>query len=141
VRNDSGIYAGFDVPIHYDPMLAKLITRGNDREEARARMNAALYTYRIEGPTTNLPFLRWIINHPDFVENRVDTRWLERVQSSWKPLGRGIGHRDDVATIAAVLFAHRSAARTSQAGGDGSSPGGLSPWVSAGRARRLGGRR
>ena len=139
VRNDSGIYAGFDVPIHYDPMLAKLIARGNDREEARARMNAALYVYRIEGPTTNVPFLRWIVNHPDFIANRVDTRWLERVQSTWKPLGRGIGQRDDVATIAAALFAHRS---TSPAARDGSdvAADGASPWVRAGRARTLGGR-
>jgi acetyl-CoA carboxylase biotin carboxylase subunit len=139
VRNDSGIYAGFDVPIHYDPMLAKLIARGNDREEARARMNAALYVYRIEGPTTNLPFLRWIVNHPDFVENRVDTRWLERVQSTWKPLGRGIGQRDDVATIAAALFVHRT---TSPAIRDDSNVAadGASPWVRAGRARTLGGR-
>jgi acetyl-CoA carboxylase biotin carboxylase subunit len=140
VRNDSGIYAGFEVPIHYDPMLGKLITRGSDREEARARMNAALYVYRIEGPTTNVPFLRWIINHPDFVENRVDTRWLERVQTSWKPLGRGIGHRDDVATIAAVLYAHRAAARTSRTEPSAAADG-ASPWVRVGRSRRLGGRR
>jgi acetyl-CoA carboxylase biotin carboxylase subunit len=140
IRNDTGVYAGFDVPIHYDPMLGKLIARGNDREEARERMNAALYVCRIEGPTTNIPFLRWIINHADFVENRVDTRWLERVQSTWRPLGRGLGHRDDVATIAAVLFAHRAAARSgvTDASADG---GGLSAWVRAGRARTLGGRR
>ncbi|MFN8176917.1 MAG: acetyl-CoA carboxylase biotin carboxylase subunit [bacterium] len=140
IRNDTGVYAGFDVPIHYDPMLGKLITRGNDREEARERMNAALYVYRIEGPTTNIPFLRWIVNHADFVENRVDTRWLERVQSTWRPLGRGLGQRDDVATIAAVLFAHRAAARGGvvDASADG---GGLSAWVRAGRARTLGGRR
>ncbi len=139
IRNDSGMYAGFDVPIHYDPMLAKLITRGNDREEARARMDAALYVYRIEGPTTNLPFLRWIVNHPDFVANRVDTRWLERVQMGWKPLERGLGLRDDVAAIAAALHAHRAATRSGAAPA-GSGADGPSPWVRAGRARRLRGR-
>ena len=141
VRNDTGIYAGFDVPIHYDPMLGKLITRGGDREEARERMNAALYVYRVEGPTTNLPFLRWIVNHPDFVANRVDTRWLERVQAGWKPLGRGLGQREDVAAVAAALFAHRSAARKGRSGGDGAVEDGMAPWVRVGRSRRLGGPR
>ena len=140
VRNDSGIYAGLDIPIHYDPLLGKLITRGNDREEARARMNAALHVYRIEGPTTNVAFLRWIINHPDFVESRVDTRWLERVHATWKPLSRGTGHPDDVAAIAAVLFSHRGVARANRDEASARSDG-LSPWVRVGRARTLGGRR
>ncbi len=138
VRNDSGIYAGFDVPIHYDPMLAKLITKGNDREEARERMNAALYVYRIEGPTTNLPFLRWIVNHPDFVANRVDTGWLERVQAGWKPLGRGLGQRDVIATVAAAMYLHRSTAAKAREA-DGAVADGMAPWVRVGRARRFGG--
>jgi acetyl-CoA carboxylase biotin carboxylase subunit len=141
VRNDSGVYAGYDVPIHYDPMLAKLITWGTTREEAIRRGNSALMEYRIEGPTTNIPFLRWILNHPDFQGNRVDTRWLERVQEDYHPLGIGQGKRDDVATIAAAIHAHRTASQAGAAGrdGQGGEASGLSPWVRVGRARRLGG--
>jgi acetyl-CoA carboxylase biotin carboxylase subunit len=142
IRVDSGIYLGFEVPIHYDPMLAKLITRGATREEARRRMNSALIEYRIEGPTTNIPFLRWIINHDDYVENRVHTGWLEPRQGDYHPLGIGFGKRDDVAVIAAALYMHRSAraASRSAADGAGADTAGLAPWVRVGRARRLGGR-
>jgi acetyl-CoA carboxylase biotin carboxylase subunit len=140
VRNDSGVYEGFRVPVHYDPMLAKLITWGTDREEARLRMMASLIEYRIEGPTTNIPFLRWILAHDDFVANRVHTGWLEKVQGSFRHIGIGHGRRDEVAAIAAVLYAHRSAA--AKGGGEGAGEDGAaagpSPWVRVGRSRRLG---
>jgi len=139
VRVDSGIYAGYDVPIHYDPMLAKLVTRWATREEARHRMNGALIEYRIEGPTTNIPFLRWIMNHEDYVANRVHTGWLETLQSTYKPLGIGHGKREAVAVIAAALFAHRKSAEASRAAdGAGTGASGLAPWVQAGRSRLLG---
>ena len=137
VRNDSGVYEGFDVPIYYDPMLAKLITRGADREEAMNRMKAALLEYRIEGLTTNIPFLRWILDHPDYAANRVDTRWLESVQDDYAPPGIGQGRRDDVMAVAAAIYAHRSAGDANR-NGDSDGAGGLSPWVRLGRARRFG---
>jgi acetyl-CoA carboxylase biotin carboxylase subunit len=139
VRNDSGVYTGYDVPIHYDPMLAKLITWGVDRTEAIRRASSALIEYRIEGPTTNIPFLRWILNHEDFGENRVDTGWLERVQGEYRNIGYGVGRREDVAVIAAAIHAHRSAEKAGAAGADGrGTTDGLSPWVRTGRARALG---
>ncbi|MBZ0268965.1 acetyl-CoA carboxylase biotin carboxylase subunit [bacterium] len=139
VRNDSGVYAGYDVPIHYDPMLAKLITWGSDRHEAIRRANSALIEYRIEGPTTNIPFLRWILNHEDFVAGNVDTGWLERVRGEYHNIGYGSGRRDDIAAIAAAIHAHRAASRAGASGrGDGGSGDGLSPWVRAGRSRHLG---
>jgi acetyl-CoA carboxylase biotin carboxylase subunit len=140
VRNDSGVYAGYDVPVHYDPMLAKLITWGATREEAVRRGNMALIEYRVEGPTTNIPFLRWILNHPDYMENRVDTGWLERVKGDYEPVEHGFGKRQDVAVIAAAIHAHRSASRAGSGGVPG--PDGadsLSPWLRVGRARRYGG--
>ena len=140
VRVDSGIYAGFEVPIHYDPMLAKLITRGANREEARRRMNSALIEYRIEGPTTNVPFLRWILNHKAFVDNEIHTGWLETVLDQYEPPRYGYGQRDNVAAIAAALYAHRSSAEASHSSGDGNGSGdSLKPWVRVGRARRFGG--
>jgi len=138
VRTDSGVYAGFTVPVHYDPLLAKLISWGADRAEARARMMAALIEYRIEGPVTNIPFLRWILSHDDYAANRVHTGWLETVQSGWEHVGVGYGIREEVAAIAAAVHVYRSQARASAAGADGTGDGaGLAPWVRVGRSRRL----
>jgi acetyl-CoA carboxylase biotin carboxylase subunit len=138
VRNDSGVYEGFDVPVHYDPLLAKLVTWGADRSEAMARTRAALVEYRIEGPTTNIPFLRWILSEPAFVKGEVDTGWLERVQSDFRFVGIGFGKREEVAAIAAAIHAHRSSEAQSLEGTDGvGSNDGLPPWVRVGRAQRL----
>ena len=141
VRNDSGVYEGFDVPVHYDPLLAKLITWGADREEAMARARAALIEYRIEGPISNIPFLRWILSEPAFVNNEVHTGWLEAVQGDFRHVGIGFGIREEVAAIAAAIHAHRASEASSLAGGaDGPGEGdGLSPWVRVGRSKRLGG--
>jgi acetyl-CoA carboxylase biotin carboxylase subunit len=142
VRNDSGIYAGFDVPVHYDSMLAKMIVWGAGRREAIARAQAALIEYRVEGPVTNIPFLRWILAHPDYAENRVHTRWLEQVQGGFEHIGVGYGKREQVAVIAAAIHAFRQQASASRrAATDGAGEGALPAWVAAGRARRLGRRR
>jgi acetyl-CoA carboxylase biotin carboxylase subunit len=142
VRNDSGIHAGFDVPVHYDSMLAKMIVWGASRREAIARAQAALIEYRVEGPVTNIPFLRWILAHPDYAENRVHTRWLEQVQGGFEHIGVGYGKREQVAVIAAAIHAFRQQASASRrAATDGAGEGALPAWVAAGRARRLGRRR
>jgi acetyl-CoA carboxylase biotin carboxylase subunit len=138
VRNDSGIYLGWDVPVHYDPLLAKLITWGANRDEAANRMGAALIEYRVEGPTTNIPFLRWILAHEDFRENRVHTRWLEAVQGRFEFPGIGFGRREEVAAIAAVLHTARRRTRPAAASADGPAGDGTTSWVRIGRARRLG---
>jgi acetyl-CoA carboxylase biotin carboxylase subunit len=78
VRVDTHIYAGYTVPPHYDSLLAKVIVHGNTRTEALARMRQALDSFIIEGVTTTIPFLRRVIEHPDFVAGRVDTKFLER---------------------------------------------------------------
>jgi acetyl-CoA carboxylase biotin carboxylase subunit len=75
---DTHIYAGYTVPPHYDSLLAKVIVHGNSRTEALARMRQALDSFIIEGVTTTIPFLRRVIEHPDFVAGRVDTKFLER---------------------------------------------------------------
>jgi acetyl-CoA carboxylase, biotin carboxylase subunit len=78
VRVDTHIYAGYTVPPYYDSLLAKVIVHGNSRTEALARMHQALDSFIIEGVTTTIPFLRRVIEHPDFVAGRVDTKFLER---------------------------------------------------------------
>ena len=78
VRVDTHIYAGYTVPPYYDSLLAKVIVHGNTRQEALARMHQALDSFIIEGVTTTIPFLRRVIEHPDFAAGRVDTKFLER---------------------------------------------------------------
>jgi acetyl/propionyl-CoA carboxylase alpha subunit len=69
---------GSNVSVYYDPMLAKLIVSGESREIARRRAIAALGDYAIEGIGTNIPFLITLLQHPAFVESRVDTEFIDR---------------------------------------------------------------
>ena len=77
IRVDSGVEAGSVVPPFYDSMIAKLITRGETRDEAIHRLARALDEFRVDGIATNIPLLRAIVRHPDFQSNDVSTRWLE----------------------------------------------------------------
>ena len=77
IRIDSGVKAGSEVSVHYDPMLAKLIVHASNREEARRRAINALREYAILGIRTNIPFLLQILEHPQFVEC-VDRHRLSR---------------------------------------------------------------
>ena len=79
VRVDSAIVEGGMVPPFYDSMIAKLIVHGDSRDHAVERLAKALDQFHVEGIATNLPLLRFIVAHPDFKTNNVDTRWLERV--------------------------------------------------------------
>ena len=64
VRVDAGVEQGDEVGLAYDPMIAKLIAHGRDRAEALERLSAALAETEVAGVTTNLPFLRWLVDHP-----------------------------------------------------------------------------
>ena len=73
---DTHCYAGFTVSPYYDPMLAKLIVRAKDRAEAVARLQSALHEFHVQGIATNIPFLRRLVSHPDFVSGQVHTSWV-----------------------------------------------------------------
>jgi acetyl-CoA carboxylase biotin carboxylase subunit len=79
IRLDSHMSAGAMIPPYYDSMVGKLIAHGRDRSDAIAKLVAAIDEFAIEGVPTTLPLQRAIITHPDFVENRIHTRWLEQV--------------------------------------------------------------
>ena len=76
VRVDAGIEEGDEVPLEYDPLLAKLIAHGRDREQALERLASALAETEVEGVTTNLPFLRWLVSHPVVRAGHATTAFL-----------------------------------------------------------------
>jgi len=103
IRVDSGNYEGWTVPIEYDPLLAKLIAYGSDRQQAISRLVRALDEYFVAGIKTNLSLFLRILNDPEFRAGKLDTGYLDRLLQS-KPAGE----KPDTAQLAAVaagLFA------------------------------------
>ena len=78
VRVDNGYAQGMDVPIYYDPMLAKLITYGATREEAIQRMEQAIADYKVEGVQTTLPFGAFVMQHEAFRSGDFDTNFVKK---------------------------------------------------------------
>ncbi|WP_035566339.1 acetyl-CoA carboxylase biotin carboxylase subunit [Hymenobacter sp. IS2118] len=76
VRVDDGFEQGMEIPIYYDPMIAKLVTFGADRAEAIARMLRAIEEYKITGIETTLPFGTYVLTHPAFVSGDFDTNFI-----------------------------------------------------------------
>jgi acetyl-CoA/propionyl-CoA carboxylase biotin carboxyl carrier protein len=78
IRVDAGVAEGDEVGTRYDPLIAKLVAHGRDRDEALDRLRAALDETAVEGVTANLPFLRWLVAHPAFRRAELSTGFLER---------------------------------------------------------------
>jgi acetyl-CoA carboxylase biotin carboxylase subunit len=71
------LYTGYEVPPHYDSLLAKLIVWANTRDEAIARMLRALEEFVIEGVTTTIPFLQRLLKHEGFIRGQTYTRLIQ----------------------------------------------------------------
>ena len=102
IRVDDGFEAGMDIPIYYDPMLAKLVAYGKDRTEAIARMLRAISEYKIAGVKNTLPFGAFVMTHPDFVNGTFDTHFVAK---HFKPEYLKKETEDEM-EIAALLAAH-----------------------------------
>lgn len=76
VRVDDGIEEGMEIPIHYDPMIAKLVAYGKDRTEAIEKMLRAIDEFKITGVATTLPFCTFALQHEAFVSGKFDTRFV-----------------------------------------------------------------
>jgi acetyl/propionyl-CoA carboxylase alpha subunit len=76
IRVDAGVEEGDEAPVAYDPMIAKLVAHGDTRTEALDRLAAALDETAVEGVTTNLPFLRWLVRHPSVRAGDTTTAFL-----------------------------------------------------------------
>jgi len=77
VRVDDGYEEGLEVSIYYDPMIAKLITYGKDRNEAIERMKRAIHEYQISGVKTTLPFCDFVLRHEEFLDGTFTTKFVE----------------------------------------------------------------
>ncbi len=77
VRVDDGYEEGLDVSIYYDPMIAKLISYGKDRNEAIERMKRAIHEYQIAGVKTTLPFCDFVLRHQEFLDGSFTTKFVE----------------------------------------------------------------
>ncbi len=82
IRVDNGYTEGDEVPIYYDPMLAKLITFGPNRDAAIRKMLSAIQNYRVKGISTTLDFGAYVMQHPDFVSGNFDTNFVNK---NWNP--------------------------------------------------------
>jgi acetyl-CoA carboxylase biotin carboxylase subunit len=102
VRNEVGVYEGGEVPIHYDPLLAKLVVWGADREEAVGRMARALGEFQVLGVRTTLPFLRRVMEDDAFREGRMDTTYIDALLERDEAEAPSTG-QEEAAALAAAL--------------------------------------
>jgi acetyl-CoA carboxylase biotin carboxylase subunit len=143
IRRDSGMYEGWTVPIEYDPLLAKLIGYGENREQAINRLLRALYEYFVGGIKTNTSLFRRILKDPDFRAGNIDTGFLDRLLT--KPSNETDVRRPIVAAIGAAIFATTDPKATLTGGpastvpmnGNGGGPVPISNWRRTARAEIL----
>jgi len=124
VRDDSGVYEGYDVPIHYDPLISKLVVWGATRDEAVARMRRAVSEYKVLGIQTTLPFFERVLRHPDFLAGDFDTSFVDVA------FARQEETRDapvEVAVAAAAIHAYRER-RARRAAFGAAAPQGAPGW-------------
>ncbi|MCF0058521.1 acetyl/propionyl/methylcrotonyl-CoA carboxylase subunit alpha [Dyadobacter sp. CY356] len=103
VRVDDGFEQGMEIPIYYDPMLSKLITYGQNREEAIEKMIRAIDEYHISGVQTTLSFCRFVMNHPVFQSGSFDTNF---VNLHFSPELLNPSQSQDSKQLAALLSAY-----------------------------------
>ncbi len=120
VRIDSGVREGDSISPYYDPMIAKLIVWGRDREQAIARMSTALSDYEIVGPATNVAFLKRLMHCDAFAGADLDTGLIERERAALLPAARDPEPGVLAQAAAAVLMLERA--------GDAAAPSG-DPWA------------
>jgi acetyl-CoA carboxylase biotin carboxylase subunit len=82
VRDDRGVTAGDEIPVFYDPLIAKLTVWGETRSDAIQRLRRALDEYRVTGVRTTLPFFRWLVHQPAYIAGPLSTTFLDDVLAS-----------------------------------------------------------
>ncbi len=115
IRLDSGYEEGMEIPIHYDSMLAKLITYGKDREEAIQRMIRAIDEFTITGVQTTLTFCKFVMQHEAFLSGQFDTKFIEKYfqLEAIKPETDAEGSKIAAAFVAHLLEKNKATQKTS----------------------------
>jgi acetyl-CoA carboxylase biotin carboxylase subunit len=137
IRDDGGVSAGYEVPIFYDSMIAKVVAWGGTRDGAIARMARALGEYQVLGIRTTIPFFVWLMRQPEYREGRYDTTWLDRLMADRR--GGSFNELDEaerrLVTIAVAVDAYRRA----RGGGAGANGDALPPsaWQRTARSEAL----
>ena len=104
VRVDDSYEQGMDIPIYYDPMIAKLVTYGKDREEAIDRMIRAIDDYIITGIETTLPFCKFVMQHDAFTSGNFDTHFVQKYFEPQVLKSESVDEQNIAAIIASQLF-------------------------------------
>jgi len=135
VRDESGMYEGMEVPIHYDPMLSKLVVWGSTRERCITRMSRALSEYSVKGIKTTIPFHARVMKNEKFIKGDIDTNFID---NQFQPQDAArIKPNEDIALVAAAIKAHlRDKDRTQRMLGGECECAESSPWKSSGRVLR-----
>ncbi|HMN00496.1 MAG TPA: acetyl-CoA carboxylase biotin carboxylase subunit [Anaerolineales bacterium] len=113
IRVDTGVFPGFEITPYYDPMIAKLVVRGETRGQAILRMRRALEEYRIVGVRTNIPFHQSLMDSTRFLAGQYDTRFVEE-RFSMDSLAENKDYFPEIAAILGTLVAHQQAERSAQ---------------------------
>jgi acetyl-CoA carboxylase biotin carboxylase subunit len=138
IRRDSGMYEGWTVPIDYDPLLAKLIGYGTDRQQAIMCLQRALHEYFVAGIKTNISLFQRILQDTDFQAGKLDTGYLDRLLDKEKMPASEHAPGPAIAAIAAGLFALLdSVSASSKNGSTGRSASAVSNWKQKGRSEAL----
>jgi acetyl-CoA carboxylase, biotin carboxylase subunit len=124
VRVDDGFEEGMTIPIHYDPMIAKLITHGSSREEAIQRMERAIDDYAISGVETTLAFCRYVMGHESFRSGRYDTHF---VRDHFQPADLQ-GNDAEEAAVAALVAGRIQASEERRSPLLARGPSTIDPW-------------
>jgi len=132
IRHDCGIYSGSEVPIYYDPILAKLIVWAEDRKQACQRMIKALDDYVILGIKTTIDFLKEVIAHPQFHAGKTTTSFINAYFDGWK--GKEKAEENQKLALLASAFDSFSQTYTGK-GGAAVEKEIFSPWKSLGKWR------
>ena len=102
IRVDHGFIEGQEIPIYYDPMIAKLIVYGQSRSEAISKMKKAISEYKIKGVETTLNFGAFVVDHPDFISGNYDTKFVEKYFDDFAQ-GK---HESEASTVAGLVAMH-----------------------------------
>jgi acetyl-CoA carboxylase biotin carboxylase subunit len=135
VRHDGYIYEGYEIPMHYDPLISKLIVWAPTRDEAIERMKRALFAYKITGVKTTIPFLSRIMNAGPFKEGRYNTHFIQDNQDLLEPSKDASRKIKDVVSIAAFVDYLSSIESKKPAAGNGTSQ--VSNWKMFGRRKAM----